>query len=36
MYKVMANQTLCKYANLTCDPEVSVVRAILTAFLYHH
>nr|XP_009941013.1 PREDICTED: choline transporter-like protein 5 [Opisthocomus hoazin] len=21
MYKVMANQTLCKYANLTCDPE---------------
>lgn len=21
VYKVMANQTLCKYANLTCDPE---------------
>ncbi|XP_029815591.1 choline transporter-like protein 5 [Manacus vitellinus] len=22
VYKVMANQTLCKYANLTCDPEL--------------
>lgn len=21
VYKVMANQTLCKYANMTCDPE---------------